>query len=97
MARKKLYACTSSGRIELGLTLEQAQSVAHQSQCDADLKELSKLPSVRKQIAKWKPATLAGELREYGAWEPADLQNHDENVQRMLWLLAGDIVENRDA
>jgi hypothetical protein len=39
------------------------------------------------------PATLAAELREYGAWDDDELSEHDANLERILWLACGDISE----
>jgi hypothetical protein len=37
---------------------------------------------------------LRKELREYGAWDDQELTDHEQNLQRILWIAAGDIVEN---
>ena len=84
---------SSSGRIELQMTLDQARSASHQGQCSEDVLELSKVPSIAKQLAKVNPELLRGELKEYGAWDEEQLSDHDENLQRLLWLAAGDIKE----
>ncbi len=90
---KKLYAITSSGRIELEMTLKQAQSCSHPGKCDMDVKALSNKPEISAQLEKIDPAVLREELSEYGAWEDSELQDHQVNLQRILWLLAGDIAE----
>jgi hypothetical protein len=33
-------------------------------------------------------------LKEYGAWDDEQLEDHDENRQRVLWLWANDCYEN---
>jgi hypothetical protein len=88
-----LWACTSSGRIELALTMEDARSASHQGQCDDDVAALSQVPYVAAQVAQWDPAAAREELAEYGAWDEADLADHGANVQRLLWLLAGSIID----
>ena len=45
------------------------------------------------RLAKIDPAILRDELREYGAWDENELADHDQNLQRLLWLAAGDIVD----
>lgn len=89
-----MWFSTSSGRIELQMTLAQAQSASHQGQCDDDVATLSKHPKIARQLAKIDPALLAAELQEYGAWDDTELSDHAQNLQRILWLAAGDIVEN---
>ena len=88
-----MWFTSSSGRIELQMTLEQARMASHQGPCDADVKFLSSLPNIARQTAKLNPAILAGELKEYGAWDKEELPDHDQNIQRLLWLAAGDIVD----
>lgn len=90
-----IWACTGSGRIEIAMTREQAESASHQGQCDDDVFALSKVPAIAEQLAKIDPEILKAELREYGAWEDNELTDHDTNLQRILWLLAGDIVEGQ--
>ena len=31
--------------------------------------------------------------KEYGAWDDEERTDHDQNLQRILWLAAGDITE----
>jgi hypothetical protein len=40
------------------------------------------------------PVALRKELAEYGAWDEQELADHEQNIQRILWIAAGDIVEN---
>ena len=87
---------TSSGRIELTMTLEQAQSGSHPGQCDADVHALSRVPGIKAQLDTIDSALLVDELREYGAWDEAELADHDQNLQRILWLACGDILEYRE-
>src|SRR6202043_1547182 len=83
----------SSGRIELQMTMEQAESASHQGDCDEDTRELSKVPAIAEQLAKIDPAVLSTELKEYGAWDAEELSDREQNLQRVLWLAAGDITE----
>ena len=87
-----MWWSSSSGRIELQMTLYQARSASHQGQCIDDVLALSRVPKIAKQLAKVDPEVLRGELREYGA-DAEQLADHDENLQRLLWLAAGDITE----
>jgi len=88
-----MWYSSSSGKIELKLTLAQAEAMSHQGQCDRDVAEGRKIPSIRRQLAKIDPALLRAELKEYGAWDETELADHDANLDRLLWLAAGDIVE----
>lgn len=88
---KPEWASTSSGRIEIQMSLEEAKSASHQGQCDDDVKALSELPHIAAQLADIDPKLLANELREYGAWSDEELEDHDQNLQRLLWSMASDI------
>jgi hypothetical protein len=92
-ASPQLWFATSSGRIEISLTLDDARSGSHQGTCDADVRALSAVPYIAQQLKKINPALLASELSEYGAWGDEELKDHDQNIQRILWLACGDIRE----
>jgi hypothetical protein len=81
-------------RLELELTLKQAQQGGHQGQCLADIKELMKVPAIKRQFKKIPAENIRAELYEYGAWDNDELQNIEDNQQRILWLACNDIVEN---
>jgi hypothetical protein len=82
------------GRIEIEMSMEQAQSASHQGRCDDDVAMLAAEPDIAAQLEKIKPDVLRDELRDYGAWDADELADHEQNLQRIVWLAAGDIVEN---
>jgi hypothetical protein len=88
-----LWYTSGSGRIELQMTIEQAESASHSGDCDEDTRELSKVPAIAEQLAKIDAAVLSAELKEYGAWDTDELADHEQNLQRILWLAACDITE----
>lgn len=90
---KRVWWSSSCGRIELQMTPEQAQGAHHQGQCDEDVRALSEEPDIAAQLAAIQPDVLARELREHGAWEDSELADHEQNLQRVLWIAAGDICE----
>lgn len=94
---KVYWACTSSGRIEIRLTLEQAEAGSHSGDCEPDILELRQDPDIKAQLDTIDPGVLREELSEYGAWEDEELQDHDLNLSRILWLMCGDIVEEAGA
>jgi hypothetical protein len=95
MTDLKLWT-SGCGRLNLEMTLEQAQSCSHPGDCEVDVICLLREPEIAAQVAEWDPAILAEELRGYGAWDGDELADHDANVSRMVWLAAGDIVDGRD-
>lgn len=94
---KIYWACTSSGRIEIGLTLVQAEAGSHSGDCESDILELRQSPGIKAQLDAIDPGVLREELREYGAWEDEELQDHDLNLSRILWLMCGDITDEAGA
>lgn len=88
--------CTGSGRINLEMTQEQAESCSHSGSCDDDVAALSREPGIAKQLGEMDRALLASELEEYGAWDETELADHDQNLQRVLWLAAGDIADGNN-
>jgi hypothetical protein len=90
-AEERLWFTSSNGRVELQMTLEQAESVSHSGQCDADVEALMVDPFIALQLAKITPEVLRLELREYGAWDAEELADHKTNLGRILWLAGGDI------
>lgn len=82
---------SSDGRIELQITPEQAASASHQGQCDEDVKGL--MGELQDQLKNIDPQVLKEDLAEYGAWDDAELSDHQENLMRLVWIAAGDVAE----
>lgn len=93
MASTNKYWTCGRGGIEFVMTLAEARSISHSGPCDDDVATLIKRPKFRSQLDDIDPDMLRAELKEYGAWEDAELQDHDTNLQRILWLAAGDIAD----
>lgn len=93
MSAPRLWWSSSDGRLEMQMTLEQARSASHRGQCDADVLALSRVPEIAAQLAAFDPALVRKDLKGYFAWNDADLADHEQNLQRLLWLAAGDISE----
>jgi hypothetical protein len=91
---EKFWYTSGSGLINIEMTMEQALSASHPGQCDAEVQALSEEPDIKKQLDEIDPSLLYAELAEYGAWDDVELQDYAQNLQRILWLAAGDIVEN---
>lgn len=88
---------SSSGEIELAITLEQAEACHHPGPCDADVIILADIPEIRQQLDAIDSDTLKTELDEYGAWDDAELSDHEQNLQRLLWLACIDLCEEHAA
>lgn len=94
-AKDELVWWSGNYGIELEMTREQAESVSHTGRCDEDVSALSKKTDLAEQLAKIDPSKLRQELREYGAWSAHELSDHEQNLQRILWLAGGAIADGQ--
>ena len=88
-----MYWSTSSGRIELQMTKAQAATVSHPGDCYLDVCALLRDKRIRRQVDKLDRELVKAELREHGAWDDADMIDHEANLQRLVWLAGCDIME----
>lgn len=88
-----MWYTSGSGLIELELTKSQAKQGSHPGPCDADIRELSQVPAIARQLKKINPLHLIEELDGYGAWDDQELADHEQNLQRILWSACCDISE----
>jgi hypothetical protein len=80
-------------RFSINMTMKQAKSASHQGDCLCDVLALCSLPDIKRQLAKITDADIIAELSEYGAWESDEMQLRHENEERIIWIAAGNIVE----
>lgn len=80
-------------RFEIEMTKRQAESASHPGPCDNDVEILLQDRKIKRQLAKIPDKKLAEELKEYGAWSDEELENRKENEARIIWLAAGNIIE----
>ena len=88
-----MYWTDSYGFIELNITKAQAHIGHHQGQCDSDIQALRCVPAIKVQLSRLDPVKVREVLREFGAWTQVELSDHDANLDRLLWIACGDIVE----
>ena len=89
---------TSSGRIELQLSLSDAESASQPGKdASEDIEALRRLPYIAKQLDAIDADLLRSELREYGAWDDAESADHEKNLDRILWIACGDISDSEAA
>lgn len=90
---EKKFWTESLGRIELEMTMQQAEMVPLSGHAEFGVALLKQEKDVKAQIDKIKPKVLADCLSEYGTWDDTELQDHDKNIDRLLWIAACDIQE----
>ncbi len=85
-------------RFELRMSGEAAAACSHSGSCDDDVAHWA--PLVAAQVEKDNfpckptPELIRAELKEYGAWDAAELADDAQNWQRLVWLAAGQIVDD---
>lgn len=86
---------SSCGRIEIALTIADAKlgSLPGRDASD-DIEALRRVPYIAEQLAKIKPDVLRKELSEIGAWSDDEMQDHEVNLTRVLWMACCDVREN---
>ena len=87
MKNKMLIA--SFNRFEIQMPIECVNDCSHSGACDDDVEYWAE-----KLNLKINPGVLKEELQCYGAWEDAELNDHDQNLHRIIWLAAGQIKDD---
>ncbi len=77
----------------LEITKRVARIINHPGDCTHEIISMMQLPEIKRQLNKVAPKNLIDELREYGAWSEEELQNHEDNLQRILWIACCNINE----
>lgn len=88
-----MWYTSGSGRIELDIDYDIADSCNHPGPCDGDVAEAMLMPEIKSQLDAINPKVLADELSDYGAWNEDELKDHEQNKARILWIACGDIME----
>lgn len=78
---------------EIQMTREQAHTASHQGQCDADVAGLLTNNAIREQLDKIGPDAIRRELKDWGAWDETELSDDAANRARIVWIAAGNIIE----
>jgi hypothetical protein len=80
-------------RLELRIMPRDVASVPDSGPADAAVADLLTRPYIRCQLDAIGPDTIAAELREYGAWDAAELADAAACRARIVWVAVGDIKE----
>ena len=84
-------------RFEIAMTKKQAEACSHPGPCDADVEALVKTPAMTRQLLQIDYADIVAELREYGAWDDVELRDRPANELRIVWIAAGNIMDEINA
>jgi hypothetical protein len=86
---------SSSGRIELQIPLKWADAIHQPGPADGTVAEARRDPFIEAQLDKISDDDLKEELSGYGAWDEEDLADREDNLDRLLWIAACDVDEQK--
>lgn len=84
---------SGGGRLELQLTDEEITQGSHEGDCASDVLALLGRSFIALQVAAWDAEALRNELRGIGAWNETQMEDHHENLVRMVWLACVNLRE----
>ncbi|MDR1716485.1 MAG: hypothetical protein LBS20_11640 [Prevotella sp.] len=70
-----------------------AEWTDHPGDCYEDLLRLMQVGEIKDELDKINAENLKLELKEYGAWTDEELNNHNDNLVRILWITCCNINE----
>jgi len=80
---------------DLRLTSRDVETCSHSGDCENDVLEVMQKPYIKNQLSSIDKEALKRELSEYGAWNETELNSHEQNLVRWVWLSACDIKDNK--
>jgi len=80
---------------DIKMTLEQAKSASHPGPCDHDVAVLLQQPNISKQLNAIADKALVEILSSWSFWDELELMDRAANEARILWLAAGEIIDNQ--
>ena len=97
LPEKQIYlAQTGSGRIVIPLTGEEINSICTMGSNDAAVESVCNKPCLRCWMTRYSKELIREEIRDYSDWTEEELSSDEENLQRLVWLLAWDVSEADD-
>jgi hypothetical protein len=86
---------TSFENIEFELPLAVALSCSQPGKdAEADVWRARQDPKLREALSQLDPEKVKEELRGYGAWDREELEDHETNLGRIVWIAACGIRED---
>ena len=65
--------------------------------CVGDVRAVIKRPYVRRQLDRIRACDRVNALRDTGTWKKSELRDRVVNEERLVWLLACNIIEGEDS
>ena len=79
--------------VELNITKNDAYTGSHAGDCLEDIRGLLEKPYIKRQLKRIDPEMIKKELADCGAWSDEELENAQENQERLLWVFCGNLVD----
>lgn len=86
--------CDYMGIIELPFNSDQIEGIGESGDNEPAVDRCLEQCDVVNAILDSKREQLVSVLREYGAWSDDELQDHETNKQRIVWIAGSDIADN---
>lgn len=90
---RKFYSAYFNYIGSIELPKEVVNACSHSGDCTEDVQRCLKIPEIALELNGLDKEGLKKELSEYGAWSDTQLENHQDNLERILWIAASDISE----
>lgn len=90
----KTWIGGDNGDLELELTEEQFMSIPRGQDCSPEVKIIRQDPKVEEQLKRMSVESVKTYLFHFCCWEDDELNDHEENLDRLVWLACEDIREN---
>jgi hypothetical protein len=91
MKKKKMYWATFN-RFEFQMPREAVLACHHIGECGPEVEYWEP----RIDLSKIKPKLIRDELKEYGSWDASELKDDEANRQRIIWIAAGNIQDEKE-
>lgn len=77
----------------LNITKAVAEECSQSGNNESSVNYYMNLPKYKRQLSKIDKEQLKTELNDFGVWEDYELENHNDNLQRIFWLSCGNIID----
>lgn len=96
LSEKKYWWSSSSGLIELELKVSTIDACSSSGPCLTAVQLELEEEYIQDQVKDIDPELLRRELSEYACWDEYDLTNHEENLEKLLWIASGDVYDSEE-
>lgn len=77
----------------LNITKAVANECSSSGNNEYSINHYMNLPKYKKQLSKLDKTEVRNELNDLGVWDDDELENHNDNLQRLFWISCGNITD----